>query len=103
MLDELSLWIQVINYRVGVLRRTCGKDCDLIVSVCRHEKLISVRPDIETDIFDYQTARCCDVNPDIGLSQGIRLLDTMDECLVEIEQQKLGDIPLLKFNFNLFL
>ena len=103
VLNQLSLRIEVIDDGVGVLRGARGKDGDLIVAIRCDKKLLSVWSDIETDIFDNLAAGCCDVNPDIGLSEGIRLLDAMDESLVEIEQQELRNIPLLEFHFNLFL
>ena len=102
MLDQLSCGVEIVNDRVSVLRRAGREDTDFIVLVRGHQELSRVRSDVEADALDDLATWRCDVQVDHGRPQRVRLLDTVDKRLIQVEQQKLRQMLFLEFNFNLF-
>ena len=98
MLDQVAVWVQMVDYRVCILGCACCKYTYFVVPVSSNKQLFCHRPNVETDIANDVAIRRRDIDLDHRRTEWVRLLYTMDKCLIKIEQEKLRYVLLFEFH-----
>ena len=85
VLDQVAVWVQMVDYRVCILGCACCKYTYLVVPVSSNKQLFCHRSNVETDIANDVAIRRRDIDLDHRGTEWVRLLYTMDKCLIKVE------------------
>lgn len=97
MMNELFLWIQIVQNLISITTVTCGEDHDFKLSFEEVKKLYSSRPDVDSGLGGLA---CWKFYSNLDIENGLRVFVAMNESFIQIENNSL-EAGALWFNLQL--
>ena len=104
VLDELPLWVQVVQDLVGIAGVACSEDHDFVPVLQALQQLDRARPNINACL---RLLACRELNRDLQIVLQLHALIAVDERLVQVEYHSLlalqprSPLQLQNLRFNL--